>query len=90
MRDGDWKILKINDNTFLFDVVADPMEHANLKNLHPKIFARLAAAWNAWNATMLPEVRESSTGGITANVQADHIGALPVSAEPDLSLDWPK
>jgi arylsulfatase A-like enzyme len=88
-RDGDWKILKINDNAFLFDVAADPMERANLKDRHPDIFARLAAEWNAWNATMLPEVRESNTGGITADVQADHIGASRPSPEPDTATDWP-
>ena len=88
-RDGDWKILKINDNSFLFDVVADPMERANLKDRHPEVFQRLAAEWNAWNATMLPEVRESSTGGITADTQADHIGASHVSLEPDTAKDWP-
>ena len=30
-RDGDYKYLKILDNTFLFNVVDDPMERANLK-----------------------------------------------------------
>jgi len=30
VRDGDYKYLKILDNTFLFNVVADPMERANL------------------------------------------------------------
>ncbi|HWU56004.1 MAG TPA: hypothetical protein VN175_10930, partial [Rhizomicrobium sp.] len=90
MRDGDWKILKINDNSFLFDVAADPMERANLKARHGEIYDRLAAEWNAWNATMLPEVRESRTGAISAGEQADHIGAIPASPEPDLSTDWPK
>ena len=28
MRDGDFKFLKILDNTFLFNVVDDPMERA--------------------------------------------------------------
>jgi len=89
MRDGDWKILKIDNNTFLFDVAADPMERANLKNRHPDVFNRLAAEWNAWNATMLPEVRESNTGGITANTQADHVDAAAASPEPDVGADWP-
>jgi hypothetical protein len=30
-RDGDYKYLKILDNTFLFNVVEDPTERANLK-----------------------------------------------------------
>lgn len=89
VRDGDWKALKIDDNTFLFDVAADPMERANLKDRHPDVFNRLTAEWNAWNTTMLPEVRESNTSGITADTQADHIGAGPVSPEPDLTTDWP-
>lgn len=88
-RDGDWKILKINDNAFLFDVVADPMERANLKDRNRETFERLAAEWNAWNATMLPEVRESSTGGNSADIWADHIGAPKPSLEPDPSPDWP-
>ncbi|HET7084784.1 MAG TPA: sulfatase-like hydrolase/transferase [Rhizomicrobium sp.] len=88
-RDGDWKILKINGNSFLFDVAADPMERANLKNRHPDIFNRLAAEWDSWNAAMLPEIRDSNTGGITADTQADHIGALRPSPEPDPAADWP-
>ncbi len=77
-RDGDWKILKIADNTFLFDVAADPMERANLKDRHRDVYDRLVAEWNAWDAGMLPEVRESFTEGFTASQLADHIGARPV------------
>jgi arylsulfatase A-like enzyme len=90
MRDGDWKILKIKENSFLFNVADDPMERANLKTKHPDIFTRLAADWTAWNTTMLPEVRESSTGGISADQLADHIGAALPSLEPDPGMDWPK
>src|SRR5262249_50540288 len=32
VRDGDFKFLKILDNSFLFNVVDDPMERANLKD----------------------------------------------------------
>jgi hypothetical protein len=88
-RDGDWKILKINDNAFLFDVAADPMERANLMARHREIFARLAQEWDAWNDTMLPEVKESNTGGVTADMQADHIGAIRPSPEPDTAKGWP-
>lgn len=88
-RDGDWKILKIQDNTFLFDVAVDPMERANLKDRHPEIYQRMAAAWNAWDAGMLPETRESSTDAFTAKQLADHIGAKSVSPEPDPSTQWP-
>jgi arylsulfatase A-like enzyme len=73
-RDGDWKYLKILDNTFLFDVVQDPMERANLKERHSEVYERLVAAWNEWNATMLPLDPQSFTLGFTGAELADHFG----------------
>ncbi len=74
LRDGDFKYLKIKDNTFLFDVAGDPMERANLKERRKDIYDRLVADWNAWNARMLPLAPESSTGGFTGAQLADHFG----------------
>lgn len=54
MRQGQWKYLKIGRNEFLFDVVADPQERGNLKNLEPERFSAMKTAWAQWNATMLP------------------------------------
>ena len=71
MRDGDWKYLKINDNEFLFDVVADPLERANLREREPELFARLAKAWEEWNDEMLPITDEVFTHGVTPDIQAD-------------------
>ena len=82
-RDGDYKYLKILDNTFLFNVVEDPMERANLKDRHKDIYDRLVAEWNEWNATMLPEVDESYTDSFTGDQLADHIGAQPASRKAD-------
>ena len=73
-RDGDFKYLKILDNTFLFNVVEDPMERANLKERRKDIYDRIVAEWHAWNATMLPEIDESSTDNFTGDQLADHIG----------------
>jgi arylsulfatase A-like enzyme len=73
-RDGNWKYLKILDNTFLFDVAKDPMERANLKVRRRDIYERLVAEWNSWNATMLPLDPESFTGGFTGAQLADHFG----------------
>jgi arylsulfatase A-like enzyme len=74
MRDGDWKYLKILDNTFLFDVAQDPMERANLKERHRDVYDRLVAAWTEWNATMLPFDPQSFTGGFTGAQLADRFG----------------
>jgi arylsulfatase A-like enzyme len=83
IRDGDFKFLKILDNTFLFNVVEDPMERANLKERRKDIYDQLVAKWLDWNATMLPEVDESSTGNFTGAQLADHIGTQPTSRKAD-------
>jgi arylsulfatase A-like enzyme len=75
VRDGNMKYLKMLDNTFLFDVVADPMERADLKQRRPEVFQQLVTRWLEWNATMLPEVDESQTGGNDGATWADHVGS---------------
>ncbi len=82
-RDGDYKYLKILENTFLFNVIEDPMERANLKERHRDIYDRIIAEWFEWNATMLPEVEESVTNSFTGDRLADHIGARSASGEAD-------
>ena len=74
MRDGPYKYLKLRNNTFLFDVVQDPRERANLKTRLPEVYARMTAAWNAWNETMLPTISDSFAELFTAADLADHIG----------------
>ncbi len=74
MRDGDMKYLKINANTFLFNVVEDPLERANLKARQPDVYARMEAEYKAWNATMLPLDPETNSDGFTAKELADHFG----------------
>ena len=75
MRDGDFKYLKIRDNSYLFNVVEDPRERANLKDRHPSIYRRMVADWEAWASTMLPEDPNSFGEQFTAAQLADHIGA---------------
>ena len=82
-RDGDFKYLKMLDNTFLFNVVDDPMERANLKDRRRDVYDRMVAEWHEWNATMLPEVDESSTGNFTGDQLADHIGTQKTSGKAD-------
>jgi arylsulfatase A-like enzyme len=82
-RDGDYKYLKILDNTFLFNVVEDPMERANLKQRRSDVYARIVAEWHEWNTTMLPEIEESTTNSFTSGQLADHIGAQEASGKAD-------
>jgi arylsulfatase A-like enzyme len=85
-RIGDWKYLKILDNTFLFNVVADPLERANFKERRKDIYERLVGEWHTWNATMLPESPTSSTDNFTGADMADHLGMKRVTLDPDPEL----
>jgi len=87
VRHGDWKYLKINGNEFLFDVVADPRERANLKNRRPEILVELRDRWQAWNAGMLPLTEDVFTHGLTPDVQADrYVPELATRQSPGHAL----
>ena len=60
MRDGDFKYLKIRDNTFLFNVVEDPRERANLKDRRKDVYDRMEAAWHVWAPRCCPRSRTVS------------------------------
>lgn len=72
-RHGRYKYLSIGGEEYLFDIVADPLERANLKFREAETFARLKAAFVEWNATMLssPDARSYR---FTPKELADHFG----------------
>jgi arylsulfatase A-like enzyme len=74
-RDGDMKYLRIAGNDFLFNVVDDPLERANLKQRQPEVYRKLVADHEAWNAGMLPDRPDISTGPLGFSDElADHFG----------------
>jgi arylsulfatase A-like enzyme len=86
IRDGDWKYLRIAGNEFLFNVVQDPRERANLKDRRKDVFDRLKGDWEAWNRTMLDERSRPATYNNAGNVMPDHYGVVnPVPATPPAS-----
>src|SRR6266446_3963701 len=88
-RIGDYKFLKILDNTFLFNVVEDPLERGNLKERRKDIYDQIVAEWQAWNASMLPEIAESFTRSFTGAQLGDHYGAQKASGAPDPTVPLP-
>ena len=80
-RRGNYKYLKINNNEFLFDVVADPLERGNLKDRQPERFAAMKTAWEQWDAGMLHDPAAPSAGNTPANL-ADHFNSPPPPAPP--------
>lgn len=74
-RRGEWKYLKIRDETFLFNVVDDPLERANWKDRDPARYNALRSAFEAWDKTMLHDAAaEKSSYGFTGRQLADHFG----------------
>ena len=73
-RHEDFKYLKILNQTFLFNVVDDPLERANLKERMPDKYAELKALYDAWDAQMLALDPNSHTAGFSDSQMADHFG----------------
>lgn len=74
MRRGALKYFSAGERQFLFDVEADPMERGNLKARRAADFAALVAAWQAWNATMLPPDPQAGRHYFTADKLAEYFG----------------
>jgi arylsulfatase A-like enzyme len=53
MRQGRWKYLKMDEHEYLFDVVRDARERANLATRDPDRLAAMRAEWLRWDAAML-------------------------------------
>jgi len=86
IRDGDRKYLRIAGNEFLFDIVRDPRERANLKDREKDVFERLKSDWEAWDATMLPERSRPAPYNHPGNFLADHYGVTnPAPVTPSTS-----
>jgi len=87
VRDGNLKYLRIQGNEFLFDVVQDPRERANLKDREKAVFDRLKGDWEAWNGAILPERVLPAFTLNAGNFLADHYGVTnPPPAAPSAGL----
>jgi arylsulfatase A-like enzyme len=51
---GNWKLLMLAGNEYLFNLADDEHERANVKTLHPEIYAALRNDFDQWNREMLP------------------------------------
>ncbi|WP_348694387.1 sulfatase-like hydrolase/transferase [Duganella fentianensis] len=83
IRSGDWKYLRIAGNEFLFDVVKDQRERANLARRHPDVFRQLKSQWEQWNQQMLPITADVRTHGVSGQIQADRYGIKAVNGKID-------
>lgn len=79
LRTGDLKYLKIKGTEYLFDVVSDARERANLASVQPGKLAELRKAWEQWNAQMLPITPDVFSTGVTSQQQADHYAVPPAT-----------
>ena len=88
LRQGDWKLLRLRTNSYLFNLTDDPLERANRKSAYPELFAHLNGTYDAWNATMLPEDPAAYSYRITGEQQAERYGhsRTPPAIPPQLAL----
>jgi arylsulfatase A-like enzyme len=77
VRSGASKYLRIAGNEFLFDVVADPRERANLARRRPDELARCKKLFAAWNARMLPITDDVNSHTVDPADQADRYRVPP-------------
>lgn len=70
-REGPYKFLSMNGHEFLFNVVDDPLERADLKARQPQRFAQLKARYDAWSSTMLPLTPDVGSGVVKSATNAD-------------------
>jgi arylsulfatase A-like enzyme len=52
VRQGNWKLVKSYDNTWLFDLASDIGESKNLANSKPKIVEQLEKLYQEWRSQM--------------------------------------
>jgi arylsulfatase A-like enzyme len=90
VRDGDFKLLKIQNNVFLFNVAEDPLERANLRDRHRDVFDRLKGEWDRWNADMLSELPESPAASLAPADVPDRYGTAPPQNSVDDVSVWPE
>lgn len=60
LRLGDWKYLRVDGNDYLFNVVADARERANLAKQEPGRLESMRSEWERWHSTM-PPIPEDAT-----------------------------
>ena len=60
LRSGEWKYLRVDGNDYLFNVVADARERANLAKQEPERLQAMKAEWERWHGTM-PPIPEDAT-----------------------------
>lgn len=56
IRKGEWKYLETEDGEYLFNLVMDPFETNNLKQLHPARYKELKQDYLSWEAKVLAPV----------------------------------
>ena len=68
LRLGDWKYLRVDEHDYLFNIVQDARERANLGVREPERLQTMRQAWEAWNDTM-PAIPEDATVSLGFSVK---------------------
>jgi len=80
-RVGNWKYLIENGSEHLFDLSKDLGEKFDMKEKEPAVFAKVKAAYDAWNKQVLPRAAAPRGGG-TGTGGAGGTGARATGTPP--------
>ena len=73
VRSGKWKYFVAGTTEHLYDLVADPGEKTDIKDVHADVLANLRAQYRKWDAQMLPNppyLGPDEGGGMGAGMDA--------------------
>src|SRR5262249_21005150 len=82
----NWKYLRVDGHEYLFDIVADGRERANLAKRHPDRLSELREHWHAWAKTM-PGIPEDAVAHLLWD-ERDMPRSTFCSGRP--SIPWPR
>lgn len=90
VRQGPWKLVFVDENTLLFDVLADPGESIDLAPSQPQLAADLRELYDRWRRTT-GDLRWTPLLSHTGVVQVGpllHFGGGSVAAQEGAPLDF--
>ncbi|MFN5901677.1 MAG: hypothetical protein ACK439_01745, partial [Novosphingobium sp.] len=86
-RQGQWKWLRVANQSYLFNLATDPGERRNRVDRNPEVAQRLQQQWEAWNATLpaprwAPLNRSAGSADALRDLVDNYVHGRPVNPRP--------
>lgn len=86
-RQGQWKWLRVANQSYLFNLATDSGERRNVAGRNPQVAQRLQQQWEAWNATLpaprwAPLNRSVGSADALRHLVDNYVHGRPVDPRP--------